>query len=63
MAPWRLLGELGRGARYTFRLLVRRPGFAVIALLTLALGTGATTAIFTVLYNALLCQSRSASRS
>ena len=43
-----------RDARYGLRLLARRPGFAVVAILTLALGIGANTAIFTVAHAVLL---------
>jgi hypothetical protein len=40
--------------RLGFRLLLRAPGFAMTAILTLALGIGATTALFTVVNAVLL---------
>ena len=43
-----------RDLRLGFRLLLRAPGFAVTAILTLALGVGATTALFTVVNAVLL---------
>ena len=50
-----LLSDLIRDVRYALRLLARAPGFAVVAIVTLALGIGANTAIFSVL-NAVLLQ-------
>src|SRR5215467_773863 len=44
------IAELWREARYGGRLLKKNPGFSIIVGITLALGIGATTAIFSVLY-------------
>ncbi|HYL77605.1 MAG TPA: ABC transporter permease [Bryobacteraceae bacterium] len=51
---WAWLDQLRQDIRYSFRQLRRAPAFTLTAVLTLSLGIGATTAIFTLIHAVLL---------
>jgi hypothetical protein len=51
---WRWLEDLYDDVRFGVRMLLKNPSFTIVAILSLAFGIGATTAVFSVVYGVLV---------
>src|SRR5437016_10499254 len=54
MVTTEYFGELAHDVRFTLRQLIKAPAFTIVAVVTLALGVGATTAIFSAVESVVL---------
>jgi putative ABC transport system permease protein len=52
--PGAFMGKLQQDLRFALRQIVKNPGFSLTAILSLALGIGATVSVFSVIYDAVI---------